>query len=328
MNTLKKYLLLSIFSSVLLIIHSCEKPVLTDDITNSGETIDGNLTVSVYQLEQTPFSALTRTAASEACTRLNFAIYNEAGARIKQTDQTSDMANFGHASFLLPEGTYQVVVLAHSSNGNPTMTNPAKIPFTNAKGYTDTFLYGRLSELRERLNLGEGIMHKDEGHPSQMISRSKRMWNQVSGKTYAGIRLGMKHHMFNAGVVAIPQDKLHTVITTALAICDSMLAEEVEHVVIEQYSLSISLYEYTNLTEGDNCIGHYWGNKDEWERFAIEMLSKAYMQNMDADEETTLINESDFNKIPIHIHHSSTAARISKFVNRLFKDKNITYINQ
>lgn len=193
---------------------------------------------------------------------------------------------------------------------------------------TDTFLYGRLSELRERLNLREGILHKDEGHPSQMISRSKRMWNQVSGKTYAGIRLGMKHHMFNAGVVAIPQDKLHTVITTALAICDSMLAEEVEHVVIEQYSLSISLYEYTNLTEGDNCIGHYWGNKDEWERFAIEMLSKAYMQNMDADEETTLINESDFNKIPIHIHHSSTAARISKFVNRLFKDKNITYINQ
>ena len=141
MNTLKKYLLLSIFSSVLLIIHSCEKPVLTDDITNSGETIDGNLTVSVYQLEQTPFFALTRTAASEACTRLSFAIYNEAGARIKQTDQTSDMANFGHASFLLPEGTYQVVVLAHSSNGNPTMTNPAKIPFTNAKGYTDTFLY-------------------------------------------------------------------------------------------------------------------------------------------------------------------------------------------
>ena len=52
------------------------------------------------------------------------------------------------------------------------------------------------------------------------------------------------------------------------------------------------------------------------------------MQNMDADEEMTLINESDFNKIPIHIHHSSTAARISKFVNRLFKDKNITYINQ
>ena len=141
MNTLKKYLLLSFFSSVLLIIHSCEKPVLTDDITNSGETIDGNLTVSVYQLEQTPFSALTRTAASEACTRLNFAIYNEAGSRIKQTDQTSDMADFGHASFQLAEGDYQLVVVAHSSNGNPTMTNPAKIPFTNAKGYTDTFLY-------------------------------------------------------------------------------------------------------------------------------------------------------------------------------------------
>jgi hypothetical protein len=33
------------------------------------------------------------------------------------------------------------VVVGHSASGNPTMTNPAKIQFTNSIGYTDTFLY-------------------------------------------------------------------------------------------------------------------------------------------------------------------------------------------
>ena len=98
--------------------------------------------------------------------------------------------------------------------------------------------------------------------------------------------------------------------------------------IIYHIQAYLSIRTFQKQLDNSDKIYDYWGNKDEWERFAIEMLSKAYMQNMDADEETTLINESDFNKIPIHIHHSSTAARISKFVNRLFKDKNITYINQ
>ena len=127
----------------LLAFSSCEKPYVNDE-TSSGSPAGrtaGNLTVSVFQLEQTPFADYTRAAASDACARLNFAIYNPDGTRVKQVNQTSDMADFGHASFQLEEGTYQLVVLAHSSNGNPTMTNPAKIQFDNSDGYSDTFLY-------------------------------------------------------------------------------------------------------------------------------------------------------------------------------------------
>ena len=51
------------------------------------------------------------------------------------------MADFGRVSFQLESGTYQLVVVGHSSSSNPTMTNPAKIQFTNSTGYTDTFLY-------------------------------------------------------------------------------------------------------------------------------------------------------------------------------------------
>ena len=132
-----------------LVFTSCEKAIFSDYET-SGET-DGNLRVRVFQIENTPFGNLTRaigneqltrgaTTASEVCTRLNFLIYNTDGSRAKMVNQTSDNAGFGTASFQLDEGDYQLVVVGHSANGNPTSTNPQKISFTNAQGYTDTFL--------------------------------------------------------------------------------------------------------------------------------------------------------------------------------------------
>ena len=47
----------------------------------------------------------------------------------------------GAVAFAVEPGTYQVVVVGHSSSGNPTMTNPKKIRFDNQDGFSDTFLY-------------------------------------------------------------------------------------------------------------------------------------------------------------------------------------------
>lgn len=145
----------------LLSLSSCEKAITDEDSVVSGSPADkdANLTVTVFSIEKTPFGTLapgayapatraatrasaTRAAtpASEACTRLNFAIYDEGGSRVKQVNQTSAEADFGKASFQLAEGDYLLVVVGHSSNGNPTMTDPTKVQFTNATGYTDTYL--------------------------------------------------------------------------------------------------------------------------------------------------------------------------------------------
>ena len=137
---------------------SCEKAIFSEEENSSPS---GNLTVSVYQIEQMPFESLTRgtetldaethagvtrsgvtrAAVTDYCNRLNFAVYEMDGSRVKQVNQTSDKTGFGTASFSLEDGEYQLVVLAHSSNGNPTMTNPQKIQFSNSLGYSDTFLY-------------------------------------------------------------------------------------------------------------------------------------------------------------------------------------------
>ena len=136
---------LLVLVTTMLILSSCEKAVLPE--SESSDAQSGNLRVKVYEIEKTPFASLTRAtdtraeAVSAVCTRLNFAVYDDGGSRVKQINQTSDKVGFGTCSFQLDEGNYQLVVVAHSAKGNPTMTNPSKIQFTNATGYTDTFLF-------------------------------------------------------------------------------------------------------------------------------------------------------------------------------------------
>ena len=148
--------------SVVFVLVSCEKPLIAEE--NNAVDTKGNLRVSVFQIEKMPLASLfpgvsqTTTrgaqAVSEVCTRLNFAVYDIDDSRVKQVNQTADQTNFGTASFQLEEGTYQLVVVGHSANGNPTMTNPAKIQFTNSTGYTDTFLcYGEVTIGEEAVDL-------------------------------------------------------------------------------------------------------------------------------------------------------------------------------
>ena len=116
----------------------CEKAINLEEIDNAAT---GNVTVNVYKIENEAFGVSSRGVVSDVCTTLNFAMYDAGGVRVKQINQKSGDKGFGAVSFELEEGSYQLVVLAHSSDGNPTMTNLAKIQFTNATKYSDTFLY-------------------------------------------------------------------------------------------------------------------------------------------------------------------------------------------
>jgi hypothetical protein len=146
----------AVFALVVIIaVFSCEKAIISNE--NESGDANGNLKVTVFEIEKTPFASLTRTVenASAVVTRLNFAVYDTDGSRLKQVNQTSDQADFGTASFQLEEGTYQLVVVGHSSKSNPTMTNPAKIQFTNSTGYTDTFLFS------DDVTIGEETVQKE-----------------------------------------------------------------------------------------------------------------------------------------------------------------------
>lgn len=124
---------------LILLFISCEKPLIPEQ--GSVGDADGNLVVTVFQIEQQAFSrGATRTLITDYCSRLSFAVYTPAGKLVKQVNQKAGDDCFGTAMFKVDSGSYQVVVVGHSS-GNPTMTNPQKIKFDNKDGYTDTFLH-------------------------------------------------------------------------------------------------------------------------------------------------------------------------------------------
>ena len=121
----------------------CEKPLmLEEEGAEDVAATEENLKVSVYAIEQIPFSSAMRgVEAAQLCSHLNFAVYDMAGNKLKYANQMVGDEDFGTAEFKLTEGTYQLVVVGHSSESNPTMSHIEKIQFTNKKGYSDTFLY-------------------------------------------------------------------------------------------------------------------------------------------------------------------------------------------
>lgn len=118
---------------------SCEKMTVAESDDDGSKA---NVLLRIGSVEQVPFE-MAKTRGRDVngiCSRLNFLVYQD-GERIRQVVQTSDEEDFGEAQIQLPEGQFFLVVLAHSSNGNPTSTNASKIGFTNTTGFTDTFLY-------------------------------------------------------------------------------------------------------------------------------------------------------------------------------------------
>ena len=135
-----KKIVLSFCALTALVLMGCEKPLISEGEEESEDT-EGNLTVTVWQSGHEPFPTMTRATSLDDYNRLNYAIYTSDGTRVKQVNQTRENTSFGSATFQLEPATYQVVVVAHNCNKNPTMTNLNKIQFTNAMGYTDTSLY-------------------------------------------------------------------------------------------------------------------------------------------------------------------------------------------
>ena len=98
---------------------------------------------NITDFEETSASAKgmkkERKQAKELGSVLNFAIFQD-GKKVETVNQKSTADDFGNISVNLAEGSYQVVALIHSGNGNATFSSPEKITFPDNK-VTDTFLY-------------------------------------------------------------------------------------------------------------------------------------------------------------------------------------------
>jgi hypothetical protein len=175
----------------------------------------------------------------------------------------------------------------------------------------DTYLYGHLDELKAMLQSGQGLMHKDEGCPGDMKEKSLSMWQTVNGKTYGGITIGREHHMWNAGVVAIPGGLTVAATDLALAVCDGMLDDGAEPVTVEQYALSIALKACTKqMVEADRWIGHYWHNKYYWSRYIAQFFVRSYRQGDTVEQDIERIRHTDLQGVKRRVLVKRTLAKL------------------
>lgn len=180
----------------------------------------------------------------------------------------------------------------------------------------DTYLYGSLNEIKALLAEGCSMMHKDEGCPGDMKQKSLSMWQTVNGKTYEGVTIGREHHMWNAGVVAIPANRVVETTDLALAVCDGMLDDGSEPVTVEQYALSIALKERsTRMVEADRWIGHYWHNKYYWSRYIAKFFVRSYREGHTVEEDIRCIRKTNLKGVHQRILIKRTLA---KFTGRLY----------
>ena len=151
MKTIHTALRATLFAvTALALLPSCEKGIDEEAVeqqtvkTESTKQQKVDVVFRVSNFRQVPFSTIKKRAMVDLttyCTRLNYVVYKD-GKKVDSRSQLKGDSGFGEVTMTLKEGTYNLMVLAHSSvGGNPTVSDPEKIQFTNALGYSDTFSY-------------------------------------------------------------------------------------------------------------------------------------------------------------------------------------------
>lgn len=124
------------FIVLALLVAACEKPILDEEMVMKKEA---NVILHMTQFEQTAFTRAA-TDITELCTRLNVAIFDADGTKVKTVVQKDTDSDFGTVALTLAAGTYRLVVIAHNGEGSATITSEEKVTFTSNK-VTDTFYY-------------------------------------------------------------------------------------------------------------------------------------------------------------------------------------------
>ena len=117
---------------------ACEKPVF-NETTGKEIPSDTNVILHFTQYQQEAFTR-SATDITNLCSRLNIAIFDAEGTKVKTVAQKEGDASYGTVALSLAAGTYRLVVIAHNCDGSATITSTEKVTFPNNK-VTDTFYY-------------------------------------------------------------------------------------------------------------------------------------------------------------------------------------------
>lgn len=124
-----------------LVVAACEQPVMGEAETGEdAEHGEANIILHLSQFEQEAFGTRAATDIAQLCSRINIAVFDNEGTKVKSIAQKQSDSEFGTVAMTLASGTYQLVVIAHNGEGSATITSTEIVSFANNK-VTDTFYY-------------------------------------------------------------------------------------------------------------------------------------------------------------------------------------------
>ena len=149
-----------LFIALALLMVACEKPILDEqEVEQKEANVILHMTMYEWTEQRGPCElartwpsrdgqrrsqqeSFTRAATdiTEFCSRLNIAIFNTDGTKVKTVAQKEGDSSYGTVALTLAAGTYHLVVIAHNCDGSATITSEEKVTFPNNK-VTDTFYY-------------------------------------------------------------------------------------------------------------------------------------------------------------------------------------------
>lgn len=193
---------------------------------------------------------------------------------------------------------------------------------------SDTFFYKDMDSLRNSLKNGQNYMHLEEGKLSKLSSKTEKlMWKQLKGKTYNKVKINENSAMWNAGLIGISPQHFDCLELT-LGINDEMCADHVTRRLIEQFAFSTGLNEYSKLKPADGVVGHYWGNKKEWNQIIGHFLKECFMKNYSLHQIIEEVKEIDLIQNPIRVRESNTQRKLKTFIDQFFKNKKAVFIKK
>ncbi len=192
---------------------------------------------------------------------------------------------------------------------------------------SDTFAYRSFDEFEQFITNGQAFMHLKETVLSKAPNKTgRRLWSEVHGQTYAGVKVPENVAMWNAGVLGLPVNKQKETIETAIRICDELCEKQVKSWLIEQFSWSLALQTMHNLHPANAFIGHYWGNKDQWDNAIQQHLLSSHLQSRNFEEEVDAVKSFDFKSIPIKLNPKLGRQRLIKRLEKWLPDRMPEYL--
>ncbi|MCP8900927.1 hypothetical protein [Gilvimarinus xylanilyticus] len=184
---------------------------------------------------------------------------------------------------------------------------------------SDTFCAGGLDELQQGLQEGRTFMHLCEGNLSNLNTKTTRsMWQALKYTEHQGVSIRARTQMWNAGLIALPATIASSVADHSVAVCDSLCTTRAPRKLLEQFAFSLALNHAVPLQPADQWVGHYWGNKPEWNNVITQFFLRSKMHSHSVEDDIEALRNFSFAQVPLYRKVPAANARLKRWADYLF----------